>query len=214
MATKKVSTRLTDSIRDPKKPIEHTVIFEWNPNQERCPFSEFKLSGPHKGKKRLEQIGSGLWRADYVSAETVQRAIEYGIDVLSVRTERAAIISNTSFKLCPEVMNEIRQSPNWQRIGRDFKSVGVYVDKEGKTIKEAEFIVYPNLNKKRCIAEVRVCVLDDGFISDMFEASNDIRENFLFWTRYGSKSYDGDVIDRNIKNGFTNNLNLKFVPVQ
>jgi hypothetical protein len=205
--------RLTDSIRDEKRGIEHTVLFTWNPATDGpLPFSSDKFTGPHAGKGRLAHIAGNRWRADYVSAKTVQLAIEDGVEILSVRTERAAIVSDTFFKICPAVMNEVKGSASWQREGNDYRCIGVYQDAEGKTIKEVEFIVYPNKNRKRYVAEVRVCVLEDGLNPDMFDASVDIRENFLFWVRYGTKAKDGSTVDRRATNGFTNDIGLKFVP--
>lgn len=211
--SQKISTRFTDSIRDPKRPIEHTVLFEHHP-QDPCPFSEFKLSGPHKGKKRLSHLGGLLWRADYVSSKTVQAAIEDGVDILSVRTERAALVANTSFKVSADVMKVVKNSPNWSRDGNCFKQIGVYLNEQEQIIKEVEFIVYTSQNKKRYIAEVRVCVREDGLDSDMFDDSVFIRENFLQWIRYGVKGRDGNVVDRHIEDGFNDDASLKFVITQ
>lgn len=212
MANSKAFTRITDSIRDPKRPIDHTVLFEWNPNSDPCPFSKFKLSGPHKGKKRLEYMGDGIWRADFVSSDSVKKAIEDGIDILSVRTERSAIVSNGYFKLSHSVMKEIQDTTKWVNEGDCYKCIGTYQDEVLGSIKEAEFIVYTKPNRKRCLAEVRVCARENGLNLNIFDESTHIRDNFLYWIRYGNKSKDGSVIERYTHNGFTDNTAITFVP--
>ena len=204
------SIHFSDSIRDPKRPIQHTVLFEYHP-QDQCPFSKTKLSGPHKGKTRVKHVEGTTWRADFVSSETVLAAIDDGVEILSVRTERAALSSENYFKICPVVMNEVKKSASWKRDGKDYKCVGVYTDEDSKVIKEAEFIIFPSGDKKHYVAEVRVCTREDGLNPNMFDDSVDIRENFLQWIRYANKGKDGITVDRHIANGFTGNSALKFV---
>ena len=205
---------IKDSIRE-KNSVEYTVLFEWNPVCEPCPFSKVKTSGPYKGKERVTHQSGLVWRADHVSAKTVQSAIEGGVEILSVRTERAVLISRNFFNICPAVMKEVKGSASWQREGNDYKCVGVYQDTDGNTIKEVEFIINPTKTKKRNVAQIRVCVVKDGLDDlNMFDFSNDIRENFMFWVRYGTKGKDGTPVDRHVSNGFTNDADLKFMPVR
>lgn len=199
---------ITDSIRDTERPIQHTVHFTWIPTEQPCPFSIFKTSGPYKGTKRVEQIEGSLWRADYVSPEEILNAIDSGEEIFNVRTERSSIKTSSVFNICPAVMNEVKR--NWFFEDNSYKCFGLYKDKDGILLYEAEFIMYPYKNKKNFVAEVRVMVLPDGFGLDMFTATKSIRDNFIYWVRYGNKGRDGEAVDRYVSSMFQSNPDLSF----
>ena len=203
---------LTDSIRDEQRGIEHTLVITWNPaTNGPLPFSADKVTGPHAGKGRLEHIAGNRWRVDYVSKDSVLAAIDAGVDILSVRTERGSVQTSGPFRLCEPVMETVKTSKDWYYMSDGSYSCEGNLVCDTKEMYAVQCFVYPKKKKGRFVAEIRVCALPDAFGEEMFDYTSSIRENFLFWVRYGTKGRDGSLVDRHVTNGFCSDTNLRFV---